>query len=252
MPYRRLPNTDKARIRAMKTALQKGKDLPPQKLAFSSKIFVRLQKFLPHFENNIQQYRYTLSIQNSKGKDYNDIIRKARIYLTHFIRVMNMAVFRGDLPAETRTYYGMNLNDSTVPSLNSENELVSWGKRIIEGEEFRIRKGGSPITNPTIAVVKVWYETFLQSHFYHNIQAKKTYDFMEKNTSLRKEADEIIQELWNEIENKHRLLEEEERKEKNEEYGLVYFYRKNELEKLKTREYENEENSASVSLEFKS
>ena len=250
MPYRRLPNTDTARIKAMKKALQKGKDLPPHKLAFTSKMFVRLQKFLPHFENNIQQYRHALNVQNSKSKDYNEVIRKARIYLTHFIRVMNMAVFRGDLPAETRTFYGMNLNDSTVPSLNSENELVSWGKRIIEGEEYRIRKGGSPITNPTIAVVKVWYETFLQSLYYHNTQAKRTYDFMEKNTQLRKEADEIIVELWNEVENTHSSLGEEERKEKNEDYGLVYFYRKNELQKIKSSEFEIDENQVSVTDNF--
>ena len=40
---------------------------------------------------------------------------------------------------------------------------MSWGKRIIEGEEFRIRKGASPITNPTIAVVKVRFENFLEA-----------------------------------------------------------------------------------------
>jgi hypothetical protein len=91
MPYRRLPNTDTARIRAMKKALKKGQDLPPHKLAFSSKTVVRLQKFLPQFENNIQLYRQSLHVQNNKSKDYNEILRKARIYLTHFIRVMNMA-----------------------------------------------------------------------------------------------------------------------------------------------------------------
>ena len=116
MPYRRLPNTDTARIRAMRIALEKGKELPPHKLAFSSKTIVRLQKFLPQFEHNIQLYRQSLASQNKKSKDYNEILRKARIYLTHFIRVMNMAIFRGDLPAETRAYYGLATNESTVPS----------------------------------------------------------------------------------------------------------------------------------------
>src|SRR5512133_1704603 len=152
MPYRRLPNTDAARIRALSTALEKGKEVPPHKLAYSAKTIVRLLKFLPLFENSIQLQRQAMATQNKKSKEYNESIRKARIYLTHFIRVMNMAIFRGDLPAETRTYYGMAINESTVPSLNSENELVSWGKRIIEGEEFRIRKGGNPISNPTVAV----------------------------------------------------------------------------------------------------
>ena len=66
-----------------------------------------------------------------------------------------MAILRGELPAETRAYFGLATDESTVPSLNTENDLMSWGRRIIEGEEFRIKKGGSPITNPTIAVVKV-------------------------------------------------------------------------------------------------
>jgi hypothetical protein len=231
MPYRRLPNTDTARIKAMKIALEKGKELPPHKLAYSSKTVVRLQKVLPHFEHNLQLYRQALTSQNTKSKDYNEILRKARLYLTHFIRVMNMAIFRGDLPVETRAFYGLATDESTVPSLNTENELMSWGRRVIEGEEFRIRKGGSPITNPTIAVVKVRFENFIEAWNYYNTLAKKTFDFTEKNNNLRKEADEIILQLWNEVENSHCALPEEAKKSASEEYGLVYFYRKGELEK---------------------
>lgn len=232
MPYRRLPNTDTARIRAMKIALEKGRDLPPNNLAFSSKMIVHLQKFLPQFEHNCQLYRQTLSSQNRKSKDYSETLKKARIYLTHFIRVMNMAIYRGDLPAETRAFYGLATDESTVPSFNSENELMSWGRRIIEGEEFRIKKGGSPITNPTIAVVKVRFENFIESWTYNNTLAKRTTDYTEKNLKLRKEADELILQLWNEIENTHSTLPEDIRKTRSEEYGLVYFYRKGELEKI--------------------
>ena len=231
MPYRRLPNTDAARIKAMRIALEKGKEYPPHKLAFSSKTVVRLEKFFPQFEHSIKLYRQTVSSQNKKSKDYNEILKKARVYLTHFIRVMNMAVFRSDLPAETRVYYGLALNESTVPSLNTENELLSWGRRIIEGEEFRIRKGGSPINNPSIAVVKVRFENFVEALNFHNTVVKKTFEYTEKNDTLRKEADEIILQVWNEIEATNNKLPEERRKELNEEYGLVYFYRKNELNK---------------------
>ena len=236
MPYRRLPNTDTARIKAMKTALEKGKELPPNKLAFSAKTIMNLQKFLPLFEHNFQLYRNALASQNKKSKDYNDTLKKARIYLTHFIRVMNMAIFRGDLPAETRAFYGLATDESTVPSLTSENELMNWGRRIIECEEFRIKKGGSPITNPTIAVVKVRFENFFEAWTYHNTLAKRTVDYTEKNYRLRKEADEIILQLWNEIENTNNALPEEIRKTLSEEYGLVYFYRKGELEKAKAAE----------------
>jgi len=231
MPYRRLPNTDAARIRALKTALDKGKEVPPHKLAYSAKTIIRLQKFLPLFEHNIQLQRQAVVSQSKKSREYNESQRKARVYLTHFIRVMNMAIFRGDLPAETRAYYGLATNESTVPPLNTENELISWGKRIIEGEEFRIRKGGSPITNPTIAVVKVRFGNFLEEDNHHKTLLKKTFDYTERTGDMRKEADEIILEIWNEIEASKESLPEEIKRKECEDYGVVYFYRKGELER---------------------
>jgi hypothetical protein len=231
MPYRRLPNTDTARIKAMKIALEKGKELPPNKLAYSSKTIVGLTRFLPRFDHHLQLYRQVMASQNKKSRDYNETVRKARIYLTHFIRVMNMAIFRGELPSETRAFFGLATNESTVPSFTTENELMSWGRRIIEGEEFRIKKGGSPITNPTIAVVKVRFENFIEAWTYHNTLAKRTVEYSEKNTALRKEADEIILKLWNEVEEFHSSVPEDVKKTRCEEYGLVYFYRKGELGK---------------------
>jgi hypothetical protein len=226
-----LPNTDAARIRALKTALNKGKEVPPHKLAYSAKTIIRLQKFLPLFEHSIQLQRQAVASQSKKSREYNESQRKARVYLTHFIRVMNMAIFRGDLPAETRAYYGLATNESTVPPLNTENELISWGRRIIEGEEFRIRKGGSPITNPTIAVVKVRFGNFLEEDNHHKTLLKKTFDYTERTGDMRKEADEIILEIWNEIEASKESLPEEMKRKECEDYGVVYFYRKGELER---------------------
>ena len=229
MPYRRLPNTDAARIRAMKIALEKGNEFPPHKMAFTSKTLIRLQKILPQFEHGINLKRQSVKFQYSKGRNFNDAERKARIYLTHFIRVMNMAIFRGDLPVETRAYYGLSTNESAVPSLNTENELLSWGRRIIEGEEFRIKKGGNPVTNPSIAVVKVRFEQFLDALNYSQTLNKKTSDYALVNNELRKEADELIISIWNEVESHFSDLNEEDRRKECEKYGLVFFFRKGEL-----------------------
>jgi hypothetical protein len=144
---------------------------------------------------------------------------------------MNMAIFRGELPAETRAFYGLATDDPNIPSLSTESDLLSWGRRIIEGEEFRIRKGGCPITNPTIAVVKVRFEKFIESWTFHNTLAKRTEDYIEKNISLRKEVDEVIQQLWNEVENSNSDMPDGAKLNCCEEYGLVYFYRKGELNK---------------------
>lgn len=200
-------------------------------MAYSSKTLLRLQKFLPDFDLSIQNHRKTILSQNKKSKDYNEIVRKSRLYLTHFLKVMNMAILRGDLPVETRAFYGLPTNDYSVPSLNTDNELTSWGKRIIEGEELRIRKGGSPITNPTIAVVKVRYANFLEAMNFYRVLVKRCLDDSEKINEIRKEVDEIILQLWNEIEATFKDFTEEKRKSECENYGVVYFYRKTELDK---------------------
>jgi hypothetical protein len=228
MPYRRLPNTDSARLRAMKKALEIGKETPPFKLAFSMKMLVKIQAFLPQFENCISMQRQTTTNQSDKGREYQEVARKARLYLTHFIKVMNMAISRGELPPETRAFYGIATDDSTVPSLATENELIGWGKRIIDGEEYRIRKGNSAITNPSIAVVKVRHIQFMDAWNFHKTINKRVMECTRRTADLRKEADELIASCWNEVEAKFANLSDEEKRIEAEKYGVVYVFRKNE------------------------
>lgn len=229
MPYRRLPNTDSARLRALKRAVEMSKDIPPFRLAFSMKTLVKIQGFLPIFENSISHQRQTLVNQTEKAKSNQDTARKARLYITHFLKVMNMAIARGEMPAETRSFYGIASDDSSVPSLTTENELVAWGKRIIDGEEYRIRKGNSPVTNPTIAVVKVRYEKFLETRNHYRTINRRATECVNKTSEMRSAADELITSLWNEIETSYSSLPEDEKRAQTEKYGLVYVFRKNEM-----------------------
>ncbi|HUW93223.1 MAG TPA: hypothetical protein VMV74_08670 [Bacteroidales bacterium] len=229
MPYRRLPNTDSARLRAMKKALDIGKNTPPFNLAYSMKTLVRLQGFLPVFENSISHQRQTINYQMDKSKVSQELTRKARIYLTHFFKVVNMTIVRGELPAETRSFYGIAPEDAAIPSLSTDNELVAWGKRIIDGEEYRIRKGHTPVTNPSIAVVKARYEKFLEARNLHKTLGKRVADCVSRTAEMRSEADELITSVWNEVETKFSDLPENERRTHSERYGLVYVFRKSEI-----------------------
>lgn len=228
MPYRRLPNTDSARIRAMHAALKRGKEIPPFKMAFSQKNLVKLQGFLPSYEHTIGLQRQTISSQSDKSKDFQEISRKARLYISHFLRVMNMAIMRGELSPETRTYFDVPADDQTAPTLASDNELISWGKRIIDGEDFRKRKGLTPITNPSIAVVRVWYDKFLDSYRFHKTLSKRSSEYATKTAELRKEADSLILSIWNEVEASLSSTPEDKRRAEAEKYGLIYVFRKNE------------------------
>jgi hypothetical protein len=228
MPYRRLPNTDSARLRAMKKALDMSRNIPPFRLAFSMKTLVKMQGFLPVFENAISHQRQTLGNQAEKVKTNQEAARKARLYITHFLRVMNMAITRGELPPETRSFYGIATEDASLPSLATENELVAWGKRIIDGEEYRIRKANMPVTNPSIAVVKARYEKFLETRNHYKTINRRAAECVSRTSELRREADELITILWNEIEASFSSHTEEEKRAGAEKYGLVYVFRKGE------------------------
>ena len=229
MPYRRLPNTDKARLKALNIAFSKGKELPPFKLAFSQKSYHRLQKFLTSYENAMAFYRQSYTVQTTKNNEYAESLRKTKIYISHFIQVMNMAILRGELNQRVRDYFGLPQDESRIPSLSTEKEIITWGEQIIKGEADRVLKGGSPITNPTIALVKVRYETFLEKHHYQKTLQKNTERALENLTALRKEADDIILLVWNEVEESFKDLPDDLRREKAKDYGLVYVYRKNEI-----------------------
>ncbi len=229
MPYRRLPNTDSARIKAIKIAHEKGNEIPPFKLAFSQSMFQRIKSTLPSFENAISEHKNSLNLHADKNKEYQKRLKKAKLYISHFIQVVDMAITRGELRSEIRNYYGLNEEERKLPALTTEEEIISWGENIIEGEKARRSKGLAPITNPTIAVVQVHYDNFIDAYNHQRSLKKRSSHAHEVLDSLRSSIDNIIQQTWNEIEDAYKDLPEENRREKCSNYGVVYVFRKNEL-----------------------
>lgn len=232
MPYRRLPNTDAARLKALKAAYAIAKELPPFKLAFSQSTFQKVQSFLPAFEKSVAESRFTYANQIKRSKEYQLHLHKARMYISHFIQVMNMAIQRGEQPISIRSFYGINENDKRLPSLTTEESVLSWGERVIQGEQERIKKGMSPITNPTVAIVKVRFEQFKDAYHSQKTMKKSTTRYVHELSELRKTADDIVSLVWDEVEATFRNLPEDMKREKCIEYGLVYVYRKNELNRI--------------------
>ena len=209
-----------------------GKDLPPFKLAFSQGTFQKVQSFLPLFERSVQDHKRTFNQQILKNKDYQQVQRKARMYISHFIQVMNMAIARGELPPITRTYYGFNEEDAKIPPLISEQDVLKCGENILQGEAKRTMRGLTPITNPTGAVVKVWYENFKEACANQKAIQKSNTKSVGELTDMRRQADNIIVQVWNEVENKFNDLPEEMKREKASEHGISYVFRKNEISRL--------------------
>lgn len=235
MPYRRLPNTDQARLRALKAAMKMGNETPPFKLACSQVTLQKVRYFLPIFEKTLAEQMSAYSFQVKKNKEYIALMKKAKLYISHFVQVLNFTIARGELPASARKYYGISENSNQIPVLNTEKSIIDLGDKIMKGEQERIANRGNPMTNPTMAVVRVHYEKFLEAYRYQKSLKETTNRALNKISELRFEADSVILNLWNEVEDSYSELSEEMKRENSMKYGVVYVFRSHEKKKMTSK-----------------
>lgn len=227
MPYRRLPKTDQARIKALETIIEftrnEFEDMP---ISFRLKHEAETQ--LPLFKHLVLQYQQTFENQVSANKKHAQIVRNIRLYLSHFIQVLNLCVLRNEIKKENKRLYHLDPDDFTVPDLTSETALKTWGKYIIDGENERISKGGMPIYNPTIAKVKVHYDIFKEYNNNKNVYQTSTTRNQVNVATMRADIDKLIKTIWDEVEKKFNELPPYSRLKMCEKCGVVYYYRSGE------------------------
>jgi len=228
MPYRRLPNTDLARTRALKSALFVGTQLSPKELAYSQKNYLDLKSFVPRFEQTMQQYMQNKERQAQTGKKLQKQFRDARMYVSHFLQIINFCILRGELKPEIRKYYDMKETEKSIPEIGTEQQLMFWGERLIKGEEARMLTGATRIYNPSLAVVKAKFENFVELYNIHKDLLITSQKLQEKVNEIRINADKLILEIWNEVEQAHDSLPPDKKREFCKKYGLIYFLRASE------------------------
>jgi len=239
MPYRRLPNTDQARIRAFQAALEIGGQTDISELAFSVKTKNEAEVFLPIFEGAHHDYLMCLESQVASGKKYQAQTKMVRLYISHFIQVLNFGVIRNEIKKEAKRLYGLDPANLSVPDLSTESALIQWGDNIIKGEQERIKLGGAPIYNPAIAKVRVHYDIFKDGGIAQKTFQKSTNRTLDNLAALRQKADEIILDIWNQVEDFYASYPEEEKRAFCQVYGVKYYYRKNEKGFVESEESED-------------
>ena len=159
-------------------------------------------------------------------------MEKAVMYISHFIQVLYMTVEREEIKEEALEYYELTSFSGKVPSLNSEEDVLKWGTKIIEGEQKRIQKGGSPIYTPSIALVKIKLEEFSDIAVYMQNMRKISARSYDRMKAIRKSTNNFIGKLWNEIEQHVKSDSPKHKRQQTQEYGIVYIFRRKEKKKL--------------------
>jgi hypothetical protein len=229
MPYRRLPNTDKARARAIKCLLEEQevyREFSESELPFA--LYYQCRNFLQEYEKKISEYLQSLQTQTSTSKKVQQNTRKARLYVSHFIQVLNLSVIRGDIKKDKKILYGLNEDDFSVPDLSSDNALLKWGQNIINGEAERLKSGGAALYNPSIQQVIVFFDLFKEHALKQRKFQNNTQNSLSAVSAMREQGDELVLKLWDIIEAHFAGEPPYKRKKDCERYGVIYYYRRGE------------------------
>ena len=228
MPYRRLPKTDQTRLKALQAAVNSASEADFGQQVIPYHLLTEAQRLLMNFENQVQQYQSNRLTKVNANKKYRHDVQQARMYISHFIQVLNMSVMRGEIKKEHKKLYKLDPDSQILPDLYTDEDLLLWGANIIEGEAARQRMGGFPLYNPSINKVKVFYDIFKEQQFSQNMHRRNNARAVTDMTELRQLTDALILEIWNLVEEKYQNLLPYERLQACKKYGVIYYYRKGE------------------------
>ncbi len=227
MPYRRLPNTDQARLRALERITDIDTYVQGE-LPISYRLLNEARVNYPLFLNLVQLYNQTFESQVEANKRYQPTLRNARLYISHFIQVLNLAVQRNEIKREHKRFYKLDPDNFTVPDLSNEQAIIDWGRNIIDGENERQRNGGAPLQYPSIAKVKVHYDVFKECKNSQKVYQSSTARNLENVVEMRKKVDDLIREIWDSIEKFYAPQSAYNRWKHCTDCGIVYYLRKGE------------------------
>jgi hypothetical protein len=228
MPYRRLPKTDQARLKALQTAVQSATEADFSEQVIPYHTLANAQRVLMQYEGTVSVYHDSFNSRVTSNKQYKRMVQNARMYISHFIQVLNLAVIRGEIKKEQKELYHLSSKSNILPDLSTEDSLVEWGKNIIEGEQERTRLGGFPIYNPGINKVRVHYDIFKENYIGQKLNKKNEERVTGDVEALRTQADEVILDIWNTVEEYYKDLLPYARMLACQKYGMVFYYRSGE------------------------
>ena len=97
MPYRRLPKTDAARLKALQTLLNNDDIYTVRNRFIDWKLLNKAQPLYDRLLTAVEQYKIDMSSQVRNAGKIDGLQRKAALYISHFLQVLFMTIERGEI-----------------------------------------------------------------------------------------------------------------------------------------------------------
>jgi hypothetical protein len=231
MPFRQLPATDATRSKAINAALNKHTNTSAPSLLLSSVTAAALQTFQSQWALETTERADALSHQTSTTAELDGIGVNLRMHVSHFFQVFHFGVTRGVYSLSGRAIYQLSVNEESIPNLAAEADLLQWTGRIVEGDPRRVTNlGESAMANPSAAEVAAILTDYnqqlaLQSTAKDALEGEQT-----DVNDLRPAADQLIRDIWDEVEFALRQLDAPTLRRRAREWGVFYALRPGEPE----------------------
>lgn len=230
MYLKRVPETDDGKIRTLRAALDREEADDGQEIILSAKEVRELQLFITSYENDLLVLKQVVKDSVKSQTEYSDLFKNVQMYVSHFIQVLLLTVIRNEIKTETLNDYGFEIEElpdvPEVPDLSTEEAVIHWGGKIIQGESKRMARGGYPLYNPAIAKVKVHYELFLDIVHSTKIYKQNVIRQQAILYEMQKKAENLIRDIWSRVEEKYRNLPLQELSQIYQSYKINYHYQK--------------------------
>lgn len=220
---RQLPRSLDSRYEVLQDAIAKRNSVPPAQNVLRTETSARLDVIFGNISAARTARLHTKQAYVANTPSKNALIKKLRMFVSHFIQNLNHAIERQEITAAARVFYNLDENDTAVPGLTKETDVTTWARSIVDGEASRVAAGGTALVQPSAAQIELLLtETqtslALQSNLYEAYNAAQ-----EHLANHYEEIDNFIKKLWAEIESA--FAEDPDagsRREKCEQWGITY------------------------------
>ena len=237
MPFRRLPDSDATRAKALDAALKKSAATAESARLISAATAAALQTFCPKWEKETTERADALGRQTSATSALDAAGQRLRTYASHFFQVFQLGVARGIYSPSGRAVFELSVNEEASPNLSTEADLLQWTDRIVKGDPRRVANFSEPaMVNPSAADVAA-ARTAYQTELALQSAAKDALEGEQSDVNdLRPEADQLIRDIWDEVEFSLRQLDPPTLRRRAREWGVFYALRPGEPEEPTTTE----------------
>lgn len=201
-------NTDIERFNILKACYDSKlvDEMSDSPVLFDFEMYEKISNYYTIFEKILQHEQLLLKEKEKEEIEFNKIYDKAKLFVNHYFKALYMAIERNEMPINTAEYYGL-VYPFKIPNPKNFEDFINLANKLFDNDTKRINAGGKYFTNPSIGSVKVWYEKFHEQWENRIYKAKIKKPEIENIANIRKETDNLIENIFTFLYNAYTEIE---------------------------------------------